>query len=92
LWSDPRARAAVDCGETDLRGCEGGDCGGKCRWRKVWQPWKQGHIAEPHMRGAITIASLPTGQHWQLNSREVGLSNADSLNYRAGPHPGCSFK
>ena len=32
MWSDPKARAAVDCGETD--GGEGGDyagqaCGGK---------------------------------------------------------------
>ena len=25
------------------RGCEGGDCGGKCLWRKAGQPWKQGH-------------------------------------------------
>ena len=41
------------------RGCEGGDCGGKCLWRKVRQPWKQGNIAESHIEGgAITIASL----------------------------------
>ena len=29
-----------------LRGCEGGDCGGKCLWRKARQPWKQGYTAE----------------------------------------------
>ena len=30
-------------------GCEGGDRGGKCRWRKARQPWKQGDTAESHM-------------------------------------------
>ena len=55
-----------------LRGCEGGDCGGKCLWRKAGQPWKQGDTAEPRIEGeAITIASLPTRQHQQLNNREV---------------------
>ena len=29
-----------------LRGCEGGDRGGKCLWRKARQPWKQGDNAE----------------------------------------------
>ena len=28
------------------RGCEGGDCGGKCLWRKARQPWTQGDTAE----------------------------------------------
>ena len=36
--------------------------------------------------------SLSTHQHEQLNSREAGPSDADALNYRAGPHPGCYFK
>ena len=41
------------------RGCEGGDCGGKCLWRKARQPWKQGDTAESRVGcGAITIASL----------------------------------
>ena len=42
-----------------LRGCEGGDCGGKCLWRTARQPWKQGNTAESRVVGeAITIASL----------------------------------
>ena len=42
-----------------LRGCEGGDHGGRCQWRKARQPWKQGNTAESHVRcGVITIASL----------------------------------
>ena len=36
--------------------------------------------------------SLPTRQRWQLNSSEAGPSNTEALNYKAGPHPGCSFK
>ena len=67
--------------------------GGECWCRKAGEPWKQGDTAESHVGvGAITTASLPTCQHWQLNNREAGPSNADSLNYRTGPHPGCSFK
>ena len=42
-----------------LRGCEGGDCGGKYLWRKAGKPWKQGNTANSHVGGgAITIASL----------------------------------
>ena len=42
-----------------LRGCEGGDRGGKCLWRKARQPWKQGNTAESCIvGGAITIACL----------------------------------
>ena len=41
------------------RECEGGDCGGKCLWRKAGQPWKQGDTAGSCIGGgAITIASL----------------------------------
>ena len=37
------------------------------------KPWKQGDIAESHVAGrANTIASLPTGQHEQLNNGEAG--------------------
>ena len=32
-------------------GCEGGDCGGKCLWRKIRKPWKQGDTAESYVRG-----------------------------------------
>ena len=54
-------RAAVDCREMDPAGCEGGDRGGKCLWRKAGQPWKQGDTAESRVRGgAITKASLPS--------------------------------
>jgi len=43
-----------------LRGCEGGDHGGKCLWRKARHPWRQGHTAKSCIVvGAITIASLP---------------------------------
>ena len=57
-------------------GCEEGDCGGKCMWRKVGQPRKQGDTAESCIGGGtISIASLPTGQHRQLNNREAGPSN-----------------
>ena len=58
LWSNPRVGAAVDCRD-GLRGCEGGDQGGKCLWKKAGQPWKQGDTSESCLRGgAITIASL----------------------------------
>ena len=57
------------------RGYEG-DCDGKCLWRKAGQPWKQGDTAESCIAGqAITVASLPTRHHPQLNSREAGPSN-----------------
>ena len=59
LWSNPRARAAVDWRD-GLRGCEGGDLGGKCQWRKARQSWKQGDTAESRVGGgATTIGSLP---------------------------------
>ena len=60
-----------------LRGCEGGDHGGKCLWRKAGQPWKQGDPAESYVgSGAVTVASLSTHQHRQLNNREAGPSDA----------------
>jgi len=83
------------------RGYEGGDCGGKCWWRKARQPWKQGDTVESQVEGGdITIASHPTHQHRQLNNREAGPSNTWHtelqsrapprvlLNYRVGPQPG----
>ena len=48
-------RAAVDCGENGSRGCEGGECGGKCLWRKAGQPWKQGDTAESRVVGGAII-------------------------------------
>ena len=44
LWSNPQAGAPVECGDR-LRGCEGGDCVGKCLWRKARKPRKQGDTA-----------------------------------------------
>jgi len=76
------------------RGCEGGDCGGKCLWRKAGQPWKQGDTAESRAgSGALTIVSLPsqasTGS-WTIE--RLAHQTGDTLNYREEPHPGCSFK
>ena len=42
-----------------LRGCEGGDCGGNCLWRRAGQAWKQGDAAESRIGGGVTtMASL----------------------------------
>ena len=45
MWSNPRARAAFDCRETNSRDVReetvvGNICGGKYLWRKVEQPRK----------------------------------------------------
>ena len=57
LWSNFRARDAVDCGEMD-RGDVREETGGKCLWRKARQPWRQGDTAESRVGGgAMTIAS-----------------------------------
>ena len=74
MWRDPR----VDCREVDRRRGEGGDCVGKCLWRKARPPWKQGDTAESLVgSGVITIGFLPpTHQHPQLNNKEVGPWNA----------------
>ena len=47
MWSNPRARAAVDYGEMDP-GDVREETGGKCQWRKARQPWKQGDILFSH--------------------------------------------
>ena len=77
-----------------LRGCEGGDCGGKCLWRKAWQPRKQGDTTESHTEGgAITITSLSL--HASIRSwiiERLAHQMPDTLSYRVGPHPGCPFK
>ena len=58
MWSNPRARAAVDCREMDQGDVR--ETGGKCLWRKARQPWVQGNTAESDVGGGgITIASLP---------------------------------
>ena len=59
MWSDPKARAAVDCGEMDQ-----GEVREETEWQmpveESWQPLKQGDIAESCLgAGAIiTIACL----------------------------------
>ena len=73
----PSATAAVDCRETEREEVREEIMVGNCLWRKARQPWKQGDTAESHVRGgAITIASLSTCQHRQLNNREAGPSSA----------------
>ena len=76
-----------------LRECEEGDCGRKCRWRKAKQPRKQGDTAESCVGGgAITIASLsPRASISSGTIERLAQRAPDALNYRVGPHPGCSF-
>ena len=75
LWSNPRVRGAVGCGETDWGDVReeimvGNTSGGKP------SSHGKGVTAESSVGGgAITIASLPTCQNWQLNNREAGPSN-----------------
>ena len=87
--SNPRAKAAVDCRDGS-RGCEGGDHGGKCLWRRARQPRKQDNTAESCIgSGAITIASLPSQasiDSWIVE--RLAHQTPDTLNYRVGPQPG----
>ena len=80
--------------ERRIKGCEGGDCGGKCQLREARQPWKQGDTAESCKEGgAIIIASL--SPHASISSwtiERLAHQTPDALNCRVGPHPGCSFK
>ena len=58
MWSNPRARAAVDCRKRD-QGDVREETGGKYLWRKARKPWKQGDTAESCVGGgAITTVSL----------------------------------
>ena len=74
MRSDPRARAAVDRGQTDRGDVReetvmGNACGG--------EPGSHGSkviLLNHVVGGAIAIASLPTYQHPQLNNREAGPS------------------
>ena len=68
------------------RGCEGGDFGGKCLWRKARQPWKQGDTAESCVGGgAITIVSLHL-HSWTVE--RLAHQTPDAMSYRVGPHQG----
>ena len=75
------------------RGCEGGDRGGKCLWRKARQPWKQGDTAESHVEGvAITRASLsPQASLGSWTTESLAHQTPDALNYRVGPTQGAPF-
>ena len=58
MWSNPKARAGVDCGEMGQEEVRE-ETGGKCLWRKARQPWRLGDTAESRVEGgAIAIASL----------------------------------
>ena len=60
MWSNPKARAGVDCGEMGQEEVRE-ETGGKCLWRKARKPRKQGDTAESLVGGgAITIASPHT--------------------------------
>ena len=58
-----------------LRGCEGGDCGGKCWWRKAMEArrycWVM-HSGQSHHHSL----TLSRRQHQQLNSRAAGPPRA----------------
>ena len=76
LWSNPRVRAAVDCGETEQGGVReeimvGSACGGKPGSHGSKAILLSQHSGWSHHHSL----SLPTSQHWQ-NSREAGPSNA----------------
>ena len=79
LWSNPRARAAVDCGETDQGDSKeeivvGNACGGKSGShgsKAVLLSHAQGVEPSPQ-----PLSPLPSGQLPELNSREAGPSNA----------------
>ena len=59
------------------RGCEGGDYGGKCLWRKARQPWKQGNIAESCVGGGAIKKPLSFhARIQQLKDSEADPSNA----------------
>ena len=59
VWSDPRAKAAVDFGEMNQGEVREETVMGIACWRKGGQPRKQGDTAESCIGGgAITIASL----------------------------------
>ena len=77
MWSNPRARAAVDCRETDQGDVRKEIVVGKCLWRKARQPWKQGDNVESCVGGgAITILSVSPHTSISSNNREAGASNA----------------
>ena len=73
-----------------LKGWEGGDCAGKCLWRKAGQPWKQGNTAESWVgSGAITIASLfPHTSIGRWTIERLAHQELDALNYRVSPTQG----
>ena len=72
------------------RGCEGGDCGGKCLWRKTRQSWKQRDTAESHIvDGAITIASFsPHASIGSWTIERLAHQTPATLNYRIDPSQG----
>ena len=77
MWSNPRARAAVDCGEMDRRDAKeelvvGNASGGMPGGHGIKAILlSHTYRVEPHHHGI----SLPKHQHLPLNNRETGPSN-----------------
>ena len=77
MWGIPWVRAAVDWGETSGRDVRQEIVVGNACGRKPGSHGSKAITAESQVGGgAVTIASLPTRQHRQLNNREAGPSNA----------------
>ena len=70
-------QAAVECGEMDQGDMREEIVAGNACGRKPGSHGSKAITAESQVGGgAVTIASLPTRQHRQLNNREAGPSNA----------------
>ena len=89
LWSNPRARAAVDCRETDVREetVVGNACGGKpgSHGSKVIllsHTWGWSHHHSP----------LPQASTSSWTIQRLIHQTPAALNYRVGPHSGFPFK
>ena len=89
LWSNPRARAAVDCGGTD-----GGDLREETVVGNAWEgklaPRKQGNNCWVSCRGgAITIASVfPQDSISSWTAERLAHQRPDALSYRVDPTQG----
>ena len=55
-----------------MRGHEGGDCGGKCLWKKARQAWKQGDTAETCVGGGAITVAFPATQAASATEQKRG--------------------
>ena len=68
------------------RGGEGGDCGGKCLWRKTRQPWRQGNTAALCIGGtATTVTSLMSP--WTISLKSIADLTLGLLHNPYAPPP-----